>query len=122
MDKLKLQRYQVASIMDELEQEEQIYHEGLGRASKYIHMSVDANEVDDILNDNTSETKISNCIDELSEFLYSEELTTVSIGFNKDDRFLIKFLKNGSIIHDPYYENIESGINAIRKMMVITNG
>ena len=123
VDELNLQRYQIIPFVEELILEEEIWHEGIKKGSKYIYKDVPSNEVESILSKLNEERKIDEQIDELSEFLISgENATCIGIGIGKNEKFEIKMMKNGTIVYRQEYENFQDGFKKIHDMTTVGEG
>jgi predicted transcriptional regulator len=122
VEELELSRSDIIDVLNKLCNEEEIYHEGIRKSSKYIYKTVSCNEVESIMAELTKERRIEERIDELSNFLISDEATAISIGLNKDDIFQIKFMKNGTINQLKKFENIKDGISFIYGLTNVKNG
>jgi hypothetical protein len=112
----------IIDVLNKLCNEEEIYHEGIRKSSKYIYKTVSCNEVESIMIELNKERRIEERIDELSNFLISDEATAISIGLNKDDVFQIKFIKNGTISNLKKFDNIKDGIDFVYGLTNVKNG
>lgn len=118
-DKFNLQRYMIIPIINQLVEEEEIWHEGLGRASKYIHKDTPYSEVEKTVQGLIIQRKIDQEVDDLSDFLCSDEVTCVSIGFNKDDVFEVKSIASSYVKENNSFSNISDGIKYLVSMTVV---
>lgn len=119
IEKFNTQRYNIIPALDSLVEKEEIYHEGNKRSSKYIYKDVPCDQVDKIIDQLTEERKITQTIDALSEFLFSDEFTSIGIGFNRNDKFEIKFISNGQIVKKTMFDTIEDGFSGIKELIKI---
>jgi len=119
VEELELQRYQVLPIIEVLVNEEEIWHEGLGRGSKYIYKDVDQSEIERITDELNKERKINQKVDQLSDFLFSDEVAAVSIGRKSPDLLRMKFFTNGETRRVKEFPTIEELINYIHELTVI---
>lgn len=119
IEELELQRYKILPVLQQLEQEEEIRHEGVKKSSKYIYKTVSCKEVEEIVSKLHEEAKVEECIDELSEFLCSDDATCISVGISKSETLEIKMMKNGNIIYRQQYQNFKDGFDKIHDMTTI---
>ena len=123
IDETNEHRYIIMPYVTALEQEEEIYHEGNKRSSKYIYKDVSCSEVEEITKKLLEDQKIEQQIDELSKMLCANESVCFSIGFNNDNTFHIKQLANGSKISDKIYPTINDGFTSFKKLTeIVDNG
>jgi len=119
VDALELQRYQVVPIIEVLVEEEEIWHEGLGRGSKYIYKDVDQSEIERITDELGKERKINQKVDQLSDFLFSDEIAAVSIGRKTPEMIRMKFFANGETRRVKEFQTIEELIAYVHELTVI---
>lgn len=122
IDKLEIQRYVIVKVLDELVEQEEIWHEGIKKSSKYIHKSVNASEIDEIINQLQEEKSITVNIDELSSFLNSDDNTILTIGNNADQQPSMVFIKHGDRVKEVKFESMEKLIEATYKLTELKNG
>lgn len=122
IEELAVPRYDIMDVLHRLCEEEEIYHEGVKKSSKYIYKTVSINEVDSLTSQLNEERKLDQRIDELSNFLISDESTAVSIGMNSDEVLQIKFLKNGSTSDMLKFSDVKEGLKHIYNMTEVKNG
>ena len=122
IEELELSRTEIIDVLNKLCNEEEIYHEGIRKSSKYIYKTVSCNEVESIMEELSKERRIEERIDELSNFLISDEATAISIGLDKDDIFQIKFMKNGTISLLKKFKEIKDGIDFMFGLTNVKNG
>lgn len=122
IDKLEIQRYVVVKVLDELVEQEEIWHEGIKKSSKYIYKTVNVTEIDDIVNQLQEEKSIVTSIDELSSFLHSDDNTVVTIGNNTKQEPVITFIKYGEKVHEIKFKNMEELIKSVYNLTEIKNG
>lgn len=99
METLELQRYVVVPILEVLCREEEIWHEGVKKASKYVYKNVDIKHVDTIAQQNREEIIQEKLkpIDHLSADLAGN--IRVHTYFNTDlGKHQLKFMRDGSRI------------------------
>lgn len=107
VEEFELQRYKIIAVLDKLIESEEIRHEGIKKASKYIYKTVTPSEVEDILSDISKERCLSDdSIDDLSEFLLSSQAPCLSIGMRKEKGFISK-ISNGSIIEKNEFDSMD---------------
>lgn len=114
MEEFELQRYKIVSILDDLVEAEEIRHEGIKKASKYIYKTVTPSEVEAILSDVSRERADEESIDDLSDFLLSHHYSCMSIGLKNGGIGSITKLSNGSVIERI---KIDSGVDGIRNFI-----
>lgn len=122
IDKLEIQRYVIVKVLDELVEQEEIWHEGIKKSSKYIYKTVNASEIDEIVNQLQEDKSIVTSIDELSSFLHSDDNTVITIGNNTKQEPVITFIKYGEKIHEIKFKNMEELIESIYNLTEIKNG
>lgn len=123
IDELNEHRYIIMPYVTKLEQEEEIYHEGHKRSSKYIYKDVSCSEVEEITRQLLEDKKIDQQIDMLSHTLCSNESVCFSIGFNSDNSFHIKQIENGTKVSDITYQTMNEGLIAFKKLTeIVDNG
>lgn len=119
VENLEIQRNQVIPVIEQLVRDEEIWHEGLGRGSKYIYKDVPYSDVEKIVDGLNAERKISQKIDELSDFLCSDEVTAVSIGRKKKDNFQVRFISGGESRKTIELNSLEEVLQLINHMTVL---
>jgi predicted transcriptional regulator len=122
IEELELSRSDIIDVLNKLCNEEEIYHEGVRKSSKYIYKTVSCSEVESIMEELSKERRVEERIDELSNFLISDEATAISVGLDRNDIFQIKFMKNGTINQLKKFENIKDGISFIYGLTNVKNG
>ena len=119
IEELDLPRCIMMPYILELEKEEEIWHEGIKRSSKYIHKDVSSSEVENITQKLLAEKRVEQQIDELSEFLCSAIDTRISLGFDSHDVMKIKMFANGSKIQEHTFKNIPEAFSCIKSLTEI---
>ena len=115
IDRLKLARYVVVQALEQLEDEEEIYHEGIKRSSKYIHKDVSTSEVEDISDTLREQRRISSIVDELSAFMENHECGAVSCT-NRGDCYSIRFFVDGIMKNELRYETLDKMLHGIMSL------
>lgn len=122
-EELEVPRYDIVEALKKLCEEEEIYHEGVKKASKYIYKTVLSHELESMTMQLNQERRVEQRIDELSRFLIcDEESTAVSIGLNSDEVLQIKFLKNGTSNRTEKFDDMFKGIKFIYELTDVKNG
>jgi hypothetical protein len=119
IDHFNVQRHNLIPVLDSLIEKEEIYHEGNKRSSKYIHKDVPYNQVEEIIDELREDRKIIAQIDSLSEFLYADEISSVSIGLNRDNKFELKFIHSGMIVDRKIFDSIPLGITGLKNLTIL---
>ena len=83
--KFELARNVIMIVLRELEDEEEIYHEGIKKTSRYIHKDTPTSKVDVILKENKDEKKefVDKSIDKLSTYLATSNVYIIFINSSK---------------------------------------
>lgn len=122
IEELELSRTEIMPILAKLCEDEEIYHEGIKKSSKYIYKTISTNEVESIMEQLNRERKVEERIDELSTFLISDEAAAISIGLNTKEVFEIKFLINGTINKMKEFDNVDDGLKYMFSLTEMKNG
>jgi (2Fe-2S) ferredoxin len=123
IEELGVQRYNVVEVLGKLCEDEEIYHEGIKKASKYIYKTVNDSEVERLVDQLKQDRKVEQRIDELSNFLIcEEEYTAVSIGLDSNEVLQVKFLRNGVSDRLEKFEDLSAGIKFIYQLTDVKNG
>jgi (2Fe-2S) ferredoxin len=123
IEELGVQRHNVVEVLGKLCEDEEIYHEGIKKASKYIYKTVNDSEVERLVDQLKQDRKVERRIDELSNFLIcEEEYTAVSIGLDANEVLQVKFLRNGVSDRLEKFEDLSAGIKFIYHLTDIKNG
>lgn len=123
IEELEIPRYDIIEVLNRLCEEEEIYHEGIKKSSKYIYKTVQSHELESITDKLKEERRVEQRIDELSRFLIcDEEYTAVSIGLNEDEILQVKFLRNGVPNRLEKFEDLNKGIKFVYQLTDIKNG
>lgn len=123
IEELEMPRYDIIEILNKLCEDEEIYHEGVKKASKYIYKTVLSHELEKITDQLKQDRKVEQRIDELSRFLIcDEEYTAISIGMNTDEVLQVKFLQNGITSRLEQFEDLTKGIKFIYQLTDVKNG
>ena len=119
VEALEIPRIQVVPIIEAFEQMEEIRHEGSGRGSKYIHKDVKEGDIEKLTEQVNAERAISQQVDELSDFLFSDEVVTIGIG-HKDDKIIrMNFFSNGETIKTFEFPDLGELIHKLHNMTVL---
>lgn len=121
IDKLELQRYAVVAALKELEEEEEIYHDGIKKSSKYIHKDVDYSEVEKLVSELCEQRLIPTVIDELSAFLEGHQNCAISM-LQRGEKFVIRFINDGICLKEKDFPTLDEMIAAVYKMTEYANG
>jgi len=122
IDELEFSRVDIVNVLSRLEDQEEIYHEGIKKSSKYIYKTVQSDEVETIMAQLSKERKIEERIDDLSSFLVSEEATAMSIGLDENEIMQVKFMRNGSINRLEKFEDLLNGLKFIYGLTEMKHG
>lgn len=116
INELEIQRTDIIPILNKLCEEEEIWHEGIKKSSKYIYKDINLDEMDKYLAKLNEERKLDQRIDELSQFLINDNACSMIVGANKNGDFEIKFMDSANVIKQIQYESINDCIKSIKKM------
>ena len=107
MEKFDTERFNIVKVLESLCEEEEIWHEGVKRSSKYIHKSVQVEHVEKILSTNREDIldKKNEITDELSKALCGAKIHTF---FNSEtNKYELKKMCDGSVIDKSEFSSPE---------------
>jgi len=119
VDALEIPRVQIVPIIEALEQSGEVRHEGSGRGSKYLYKDVKEGDIEKLTEELNAERKVSQRVDELSDFLFSDEVVTIGIGHKDGNSLHMNFFSNGETIKTFEFPDLNELIKKLHDITVL---